>query len=252
MIIQNKIISEIILSICCLSVIGCSFLSANAQQPIPNHFPILLVHGYAEDSSIWNPWINWLAADNFSKVYTITFQNDRCGSVVQHAVELKNMVDRILSETGSQKINIIAHSKGGLDARLYISSSILDKVANLIMIATPNSGTPAAYGDFTGCPVGSDSDLFPGSTATQVVDKPQSTSYYTVTGDWLPYDLCFAPLNNGGSCFIPGHDDGLVPVYSAQSSPSYTYTSLGIFPYDHMQIVQQKDVYEKVLPILNR
>ena len=51
------------------------------------------------------------------RVYPITFSNDKCGSVEEYATELNNIVNRILQNTGSQKVNIVAHSKGGLDAR---------------------------------------------------------------------------------------------------------------------------------------
>ena len=58
---------------------------------------------------------------------------------------------------------------------MVYTNSDPDKVANLIMIGTPNAGSPAALLDITGCPFGSDIDLFPGSPATQVVNRPQST-----------------------------------------------------------------------------
>jgi pimeloyl-ACP methyl ester carboxylesterase len=254
MIAQTRRISAIALaSIWCLTIISGSSLSVNAQQPDSNRLPILLIHGYGENSNIWNSWRGWLGGDHFSKVYPITLQDDECGSAQQHATELKNIIDRILSETGYEKVNIVAHSKGGLDARWYIASSSIDKVANLIMIGTPNAGSPAALWDFTGCPFGSDSDLFPGSPATQVVDRPQSTNYYTIAGNWLPNNLCPIGLlwiPNGGNCFIPGPDDGLVAVYSVKSSPEYI--PLGTFPYYHTDLVKQRDVYERALPILDR
>ena len=40
-------------SIVCVTIIGGSFLSVNAQRPDSNHLPILLIHGYAQDSSVW-------------------------------------------------------------------------------------------------------------------------------------------------------------------------------------------------------
>jgi pimeloyl-ACP methyl ester carboxylesterase len=196
-----------------------------------------------------------LGGDQFSKVYPITFQlDDKCGSAEQHAIELRNIVDRILSGTDQQKVNIVAHSKGGLDARWYIAKSSVDKVANLIMIGTPNAGSPAALWDFTGCPFGSDSDLFPGSSATRVVDRPQSTNYYTIAGDWMPDNMCWVGLllvPDGGNCIIPGADDGLVAVGSVESSPDYI--PLGqLVPYYHMQLLEHRDVYERSLLILER
>jgi triacylglycerol esterase/lipase EstA (alpha/beta hydrolase family) len=84
-------------------------------------------------------------ADNFSRVYPITFHNDKCGSVEEHAMESNGIINEILHNTGGKKVSIVAHSKGSLDARWYIANSGIDKVANLIMIGTPNSGSPAAW-----------------------------------------------------------------------------------------------------------
>lgn len=127
-----------------ISISGGSLFTVNAQPTNSENIPILLIHGYGEKADIWNWWIDWLGQDNFSNVHTATFTNDRCGSVEQHASELQNIVDSILSQTGSEKVNIVAHSKGGLDARWFIANNNVDKVANLIMIGTPNSGSPAA------------------------------------------------------------------------------------------------------------
>jgi pimeloyl-ACP methyl ester carboxylesterase len=243
-------------SIWCLTIISGSFLSVNAQQPDSKRLPILLIHGYAEDSGIWNLWRGWLGADHFSKVYPITFlSDDQCGSVEQHATELKNIVDGILSGTPYKKVNIVAHSKGGLDARWYITNNRIDKVASLIMIGTPNAGTTAAFLDLTRCPIGSDSDLFPGSFATQVVDRPQLTHYYTIAGNWEPGNICpsFLPPGwylDGGNCLILGEDDSLVPVNSVESSSNYI--SLGEYPYTHVELLQHKKVYERAFPILDR
>ena len=39
---------------------------------------------------------------------------------------------------------MVGHSKGGLDARVYLANSGTHDVANLIMIGTPNGGNPLA------------------------------------------------------------------------------------------------------------
>jgi pimeloyl-ACP methyl ester carboxylesterase len=244
-------------SICCLTVAGGLSLSVNAQQTNSNPLPILLIHGYGEDSSAWNSWKNWLGENNFSKVYPITFSNDECGLVAEHAAELSSIVNKILHDTGSQKVNIVAHSKGGLDARWYIAHGGVGKVANLIMIGTPNSGSPIAWFDFTTCPRGSDIDLFPGSAATMVVDRPQSTHYYTIAGNWLPLTPCPTAVPgiwvpDGGNCFIPGNDDLFVSVNSAEASPLRHYVPLGQpFPYDHNSLLRHEDVFDTALPILS-
>ncbi|MGC2573517.1 MAG: alpha/beta fold hydrolase [Candidatus Nitrosopolaris sp.] len=252
MIAQTVRISAITLaSVGCLTIISGSFLPANAQQPASNRLPILLIHGYGEDYSIWSSWTNWLRADHFNmtKVYSINFTNDECGSVVQHATELTNIVNRILDETHSDKVNIVAHSKGGLDARWYIAHDN-DKVANLNMIGTPNSGTTAAFWQYYGCPVGSDFDLFQGSQATQAADS-QSTHYYTVAGDYAVPCFLVSPIPFASCYLLP--NDGFVTVHSAQCSYDHCYTSLVArpLPYNHEGLLTQKDVYDKILPILS-
>lgn len=54
-------------------------------------------------------------------------------------------------KTGSDKVNLIGHSMGGLVARAYIQSDYYTKdVAQLIQIATPNFGTAPNYSYWAG------------------------------------------------------------------------------------------------------
>ncbi len=51
-------------------------------------------------------------------------------------------IEEILNETGAEKINIIAHSKGGLDSRYAISAlGMADRVASLVTVSTPHNGS---------------------------------------------------------------------------------------------------------------
>lgn len=62
-----------------------------------------------------------------------------------HMVDLDNLVDRVLEETKSDKVIIIAHSMGGLISRAYIDSLGRDKVDTLITMGTPWYGAPKPY-----------------------------------------------------------------------------------------------------------
>jgi triacylglycerol lipase len=56
-------------------------------------------------------------------------------------------IDQILARTGKRKVNIIAHSQGGLDARLIASPRGLgygDRIASITMVSTPNLGSRIA------------------------------------------------------------------------------------------------------------
>jgi triacylglycerol esterase/lipase EstA (alpha/beta hydrolase family) len=65
----------------------------------------------------------------------------------------------------SQKINIVGLSKGGLDARVFLDIIDTKDTANLIMIGTPNAGSPAAETNDVCAPI---FDLRPIANATKL------------------------------------------------------------------------------------
>lgn len=57
--------------------------------------------------------------------------------------QLIERIEAFLAQTGASKVNIIAHSQGGLDARV-VAHDRPDLVASVVTIATPHHGTPVA------------------------------------------------------------------------------------------------------------
>ena len=57
---------------------------------------------------------------------------------------LKNKIEEIKNQTGSDKINIVAHSMGGLLAKEYIRQNGKDNIDKLIFVGTPHLGAPKA------------------------------------------------------------------------------------------------------------
>jgi len=181
--------------------------------------PVLLIHGYMEDAIVWNKWIDLLKKDGIS-AYPITFKqsDDKCGSAADHAKELSNIIGQIKGETGQNKVNIVGHSKGGLDARVYLANNTKD-VANLIMIGTPNAGSPLAQTSEICTPAVY--DLRPGAAATEVKMNP-NTKYYTIAGDWNPDSgncqlTPVIPMEQSGFSNLPKPNDGMVPLSSVES-----------------------------------
>ncbi len=61
--------------------------------------------------------------------------------VLLSAQELKDRILEVLDQTGAEKVNLIAHSKGGLDSRYAISClGLAPYVASLTTINTPHRG----------------------------------------------------------------------------------------------------------------
>ncbi len=193
--------------------------SSNATTSNNSTPPVLLIHGYMADASVWNKWVELLKKDGIA-VYPITFKqsDDKCGSAAEHAKELSKIIGQIKDETGQNKVNIVGHSKGGLDARVYLANNTKD-VANLVMIGTSNSGSPLAQSSEVCTPAVY--DLRPGAAATEVKMNP-NTKYYTIAGEWDPKSgncqlTPFLPMEQSGSSTLPKPNDGMVPVSSVES-----------------------------------
>lgn len=105
-------------------------------------YPLLLVHGvFFRDFKYLNYWgrIPKELEENGAKCFY--GNHNSAASVDDSARELASRIETILKETGAEKVNIIAHSKGGLDSRTAISLCGMDKyVASLTTINTPHRG----------------------------------------------------------------------------------------------------------------
>ncbi len=106
-------------------------------------YPILLVHG-AGFRDLKVP-VYWGRIPNVLKSHgaLVYFGEQDCwASVETNAHALCKRIDAILKETGAEKINIIAHSKGGLEARMAASSlGYGEKIASVTTIGTPHRGS---------------------------------------------------------------------------------------------------------------
>ena len=105
-------------------------------------YPLLLVHGiFFRDFEKLNYW-GRIPDELIKNGATIYYGNHSSSlSVEDSAEELATRIKEIVKETKCKKVNIIAHSKGGLDTRYAISNLGMDKyVASLSMINTPNHG----------------------------------------------------------------------------------------------------------------
>ena len=105
-------------------------------------YPILMVHGiFFRDWQKFNYWgrVPKELVRNGAEIY---YGNQQSANLISiSAAELRDRIVEIINETGAEKVNIIAHSKGGLDSRYAISKLGMDKyVASLVTINTPHYG----------------------------------------------------------------------------------------------------------------
>ena len=110
-------------------------------------FPVLLLHGlaYRDDMryvASWGRIPSRLAATGCS---VFLGELEAWGSIEENAAALCNRIDAIKAQTGAGKVNLIGHSKGGLEARYAVSRlGVADRVASLTTISTPHHGTYVA------------------------------------------------------------------------------------------------------------
>jgi triacylglycerol esterase/lipase EstA (alpha/beta hydrolase family) len=108
-------------------------------------YPILLVHGWTGFDAIGPLEYFYGVPDELAgRGYLVGVATlDPYNSIEVRAGQLAPQVDELLTEARATKVNIIAHSQGGLDSRHLITAlGYGDRVASLTTIATPHQGTP--------------------------------------------------------------------------------------------------------------
>lgn len=121
--------------------------NARAESEIcKTKYPIVMVHGiFFRDWQYMNYW-GRVPATLIRNGATVFYGDQQSAkSIPESARELKVRIEQILAQTGAEKVNIIAHSKGGLDSRYAISALGLGgRVATLTTINTPHGGSDMA------------------------------------------------------------------------------------------------------------
>jgi len=167
----------------------------NKPKTPPGNQPVLLVHGYMDtcDTPWWSVLENYLYDVGYAKsdVYTINLgflPGTTVLSPKDYAKKLASKVEEINRATG-KKVDIIAHSMGGLDARWYIEkmggASLVD---DLITLATPHQGTEVAW---LGALTPGGSDMVPGSQLLTELNDGSLAEGVEYTALWGGLDECY-------------------------------------------------------------
>jgi triacylglycerol lipase len=142
----NKVIVFILIS---ASVIFSRCISTCKSESTycASKYPVLLVHGIAfRDKTFFIKYWGKIPESLKRKgAVVFTGGQEAYGTIENNALSLKKKVDEILADTGAEKVNIIAHSRGGLEARYMISMAGMEnKVASLTTLSTPHRGSAMA------------------------------------------------------------------------------------------------------------
>jgi hypothetical protein len=129
-----------------------------ADDPLP---PVLLVHGAVVDATrSWGKGgFQGRAGDGLAahlaargrRVFAITFAHPH-GDNWQESEQVANAIARVRKLTSAPKVDLVAHSKGGVAARLYCSNlrkpgmtAYRGDVRRLALLGCPNDGIDVAF-----------------------------------------------------------------------------------------------------------
>jgi pimeloyl-ACP methyl ester carboxylesterase len=227
--------------------------------------PVLVfVHGKGGWSgSWWEPTVyhgtNDMYAYAYNNGYRTAFVDLYPGASMWTNGQLLNrQLNEITAYFGVQKVILVAHSKGGVDANAAsVHYGASGKISRVITLGSPHGGSPLAdmaYSTWTwwlGELLGQRNDatyvLQTGYMAyfRSVTDgRDAGVPYYTLSGD-----KC-GPLFSAlwmGCAAIWGEDDGLVPVWSARK-PGGIHVREGAW--DHDEIRMGSRVWPYVSPLM--
>lgn len=163
-------------------------------------------------------------------------------SIEEYSKRLKNTIDNIKLITGSNKVDIAAHSMGGLVTRRYIQKYGPDDIDNLILIGTPNNGiTDRVYGacKFFG-------------NEKECNEMHQESEFIKLLNQ--NYPMPKTTLIIGKGCDMQGKDgDGVVTVDSAKLNNYKIYYIQGDCEetFLHNKMLNTPEVSERILDIVD-
>lgn len=109
-------------------------------------YPIVLVHGIAIKESRVVKAFGKTGKMLQEAGYTVYSANtDGFGAIETNAQQLKTFVLDVLKKENTEKVNLIAHSKGGLDCKyMILRLDMAEHVSSLTTLSTPHKGSSIA------------------------------------------------------------------------------------------------------------
>lgn len=176
-----------------------------------NPRPVVLVHGMNSDASTWASYQSFLTAAHPGwKGFAIASMDTSSSppfTVAKNATKLAAFVDTVQRGQNAWQVDIVAHSMGGLISRFYISDLMQDRggvrpVDRLVMLGTPNGGSPCA--DLFTTPVTFQLRTDVVAIFNQFHSDHRGVPFSVAAGDWMP-----------NTCQSLERGDLVVPIWSA-------------------------------------
>ena len=181
------------------------------RDPLPRHHsqmavnprPILFVHGMIHNWSAFVSLKRKMTKLNWENLYTFNYSTLN-SNILQMVEALNKKVERVLKETGSNQIDIVAHSLGGIVARTFMTiGDGRGKVKNLVTLGTPHQGTALSF-FAKGLSRGAlDKDLRKNSFLIRTLSHTALPKYSKITSIYSPFDWTVQPSRNAEAVGVP-------------------------------------------------
>lgn len=200
-----------------------------------NPRPVLLVHGLIHNPTAFAGLQRRMQACGWKNIFTINYATCH-GSLEKMVSDLSQTIDRILATTRATKIDIVAHSLGGIVTRAYLSKDIgKHKIKHLITLGTPHRGSHI-------------SELVRNMTWGKIdfALEPESAFMTQLNHSPLPQDLDITNI------YSP-HDWTLWPgdLGYFEGLPGHSITNVSIPYLGHVSLLYSETIIEKVLQSLS-
>ncbi|MEV6112239.1 alpha/beta fold hydrolase [Streptomyces sp. NPDC052109] len=162
-----------------------------AQLPVRSGPPVVLLHGFIDNRSVFVLLRRNLAQHGGQRVVSLNYSPLTCD--IRAAAELLGRhIEEICERTGSDRVDIVGHSLGGLIARYYTQCLGGDlRVRTLVTLGTPHAGTIAA-------PLANAHPIVrqmrPGSQVIEELARPAPGCRTRFVSFWSDLDSVMVPL----------------------------------------------------------
>jgi triacylglycerol esterase/lipase EstA (alpha/beta hydrolase family) len=188
--------------------------------------PIILVHGFISNQSIWNDLEKGLRRLGWTDIYSFNYHVFK-KDIYKIVDEFYNYVENVLKHYNYQtKINFIGHSMGGVLIRDWVTNYDNHKwTENVITLGSPHKGTMLAY-------------------VTKIIPKLKNVGKSLIPGsDYLKsLNKRKQPKNMNWYCINGKSDKAIIPKCNNKYPDKWNYKEIELDKVGHIHLAYSKEV----------
>jgi pimeloyl-ACP methyl ester carboxylesterase len=203
-----RVVPGLLVLTAALAMGACALGPGRTPQDTEARETVVLVHGlWRGDTSMW--LLGRRLEEAGFEVVRLDYASFSA-SAEEIVLEVATQIDACCRDLG-HPVHFVGHSMGGLAIRAYLVDSQIGHRGRVVMIGSPNSGTPIVdeYGESWWMGLA-------GPAARQLGTGPDSFPNSLPEPDYPVGVIAGFRVSAPGLDLIPGDDDGLVPVESTK------------------------------------